>query len=487
MQSLTDSMTQLAGAEAVVVGDLLLDQWLRGSAERLCREGPVPVVTVDDETFAPGGAANVAVNVASLGGHARLVGVVGEDDDSRRLLALLRDAGVDVTDVVAVPDRPVVVKRRLVTDGQVLARFDTGRPTPVPAVVERRLSRRLGRLPARTPVLVADYGLAGLGPGMRQAIGRRAAGGGVVVVDGHSPADWAGSAPTAVTPDWEEVRPLLPDVPYPDRPHAVAANADLLLDRCGSDLVVVTLDRDGAVLLERGRPAFRAYAEHVPHPQGTGAGDAFTAAFTLALASGSEPAGAVELATIAASQVVRRPGTTTCDRASLLRRLEGADRDVVDVTEAGRLAGSYRRAGQRVVLTNGCFDVLHRGHVAYLNEAKRQGDVLVVGLNDDPSVRRLKGPNRPLNTVGDRAAVLAALSCVDHIVVFGGENAAELVRAVRPDVYVKGGDYKDPDDLAEAPDAREVGAEVRILTFVPEHSTTGLVERIRAGGGETSA
>lgn len=487
MQSLTDSMTQLAGTEVVVVGDLLLDDWLRGPADRLCREGPVPVVTVEEETFTPGGAANTAVNVASLGGRARLVGVVGDDDDNRRLVALLEDAGVDVSDVDTVPDRPVVVKRRLVTDGQVLARFDTGRAVPVPTVVERRLARRLGRLPVDVPVLVADYGLASLGPCLRRAIGRRTAAGGVVAVDGHSPAGWAGVTPTAVTPDWAEVRPFLPDVPYPSRPHAVAANADLLLDRCGSDLVVVTLDREGAVLLERGSPAFRAYAEHVPHPQGTGAGDAFAAAFTLALASGSEPAVAVELATVAASQVVRRPGTTTCDRAGVLRRLEGADRDVVDVTEAGRLAAHYRRTGQRVVLTNGCFDVLHRGHVAYLNEAKRQGDVLVVGLNDDPSVRRLKGSSRPLNGVGDRAAVLAALSCVDHIVVFGGENAAELVRRVRPDVYVKGGDYENADDLAEAPDAREVGAEVRILTFVPQHSTTSLVERIRAGGGDTSA
>jgi rfaE bifunctional protein nucleotidyltransferase chain/domain len=212
----------------------------------------------------------------------------------------------------------------------------------------------------------------------------------------------------------------------------------------------------------------------------TGAGDTFTAAFALGLAAGGDPAAAAEVASAAATVVVAKPGTATCSPAELrlrLRLLPGAKL----LPDAARLAAEgerHRREGRRLVFTNGCFDILHRGHVSLLNRAKELGDVLVVAVNGDASVRRLKGAGRPINSLADRTEILAALSCVDHVVAFDEDRPEELLRALRPDVVVKGGDYR-PDTVPEAPLIRALGAELRVLDAVPERSTTRIVERLR--------
>jgi rfaE bifunctional protein nucleotidyltransferase chain/domain len=187
----------------------------------------------------------------------------------------------------------------------------------------------------------------------------------------------------------------------------------------------------------------------------------------------------VEAATAAAAAVCALPGTTVCTAADLTRRLGGGDRVVLDTADLAARLDAHRAAGRRVVFTNGCFDVLHRGHVSYLDQAKRLGDVLVVALNSDAGVARLKGPDRPVNPVDDRAAVLAALSCVDYLTVFDEDTPVKLLESVRPDVYVKGGDYT-PDTLPEAPVVRRLGGEVHIVDYLEDRSTTRLLDRIRA-------
>ena len=256
------------------------------------------------------------------------------------------------------------------------------------------------------------------------------------------------------------------------------AHADDLLAASGASLVVVTLDEDGAVLLERGRPPHRAYTERIDRPSTTGAGDSFAAAFTLALGAGADSITAVEIGVAAASVVVRERGTAVCDIGELQRSLGLVERALLTEAEMTSAIAAHRQAGRRIVFTNG-FSMLHRGHVTYLEQAKRLGDVLVLALNSDDSVRRLKGADRPLNSADDRAAVLAALSCVDHLAVFDEDSPRRLLEVVRPDLYVKGGDYT-PQMLPEAPLVEQLGGSVRILPYVEDRSTTSLLERIRA-------
>jgi D-beta-D-heptose 7-phosphate kinase/D-beta-D-heptose 1-phosphate adenosyltransferase len=324
----------------------------------------------------------------------------------------------------------------------------------------------------------------------------------VLVVDARDPRSWAGTRPTAVTPNAEEAQLLLgangPPAPPGRRAEHVVEHAAALLERSGADMVAATVDAEGAVLLRPGLPPHRVRVQPAAETTTTGAGDSFAAALLLALAAGADPAEAANLATTAADCVLHAAGTLVCDRAALLGRLlpdlawqdhgrtgpepgpdQGTDR-VLPADELVRLVDRYRRTGLRIVFTNGCFDVLHIGHVAYLEEARRLGDVLVVGLNSDASVARLKGADRPVNPQEDRAALLAALQAVDHVTVFDEDSPAPLLERVRPDVYAKGGDYT-PEMLPETPLVRQLGGEVRTLGYLSRRSSSRIIDRIRAG------
>jgi rfaE bifunctional protein nucleotidyltransferase chain/domain len=261
----------------------------------------------------------------------------------------------------------------------------------------------------------------------------------------------------------------------------VAAHAPELAAAAGAGTVAVTLDADGAVLVERGAVTARTRTRPVPAACATGGGDAYAAAFTLALAGGATVPEAGELAQRAAEIAVSGTGTgTAVCPAGDLAAVTGRPAVVVDPPVLARLVAGYRAGGRRIVFTNGCFDVLHRGHVGYLAEAARLGDVLIVAVNSDASVRRLKGPGRPVNPVEDRVAVLAALESVDHVVTFAEDSPRDLIELVRPDLYVKGGDYP-PELIPEAPLVRRLGGEVRALDYLPDRSTSEIIQRIRAG------
>jgi D-beta-D-heptose 7-phosphate kinase/D-beta-D-heptose 1-phosphate adenosyltransferase len=240
----------------------------------------------------------------------------------------------------------------------------------------------------------------------------------------------------------------------------------------------VTLDAEGALVLERGRPAYRAYARRSPDSRAMGAGDTFAAALALALAAGAHTPAAAELASAAAGIVVGKQGTALCSADDLRDAVAGGGKYLRDRGRLHAVLTAHREEGKRIVFTNGCFDILHRGHITYLSRAKTLGDVLVVGLNSDESVARLKGPGRPVNTLEDRAHVLAALSAVDHIVAFEEDTPIALVEDVRPDVFVKGGDYT-REMLPEAPVVEALGGTIHLLPYVDDRSTSGIIERIR--------
>jgi len=487
--TLTDLPARWRGATVLVLGDALLDGWLTGAPHRLCREAPAPVLDVERTTYSAGGAANTAVNIAALGGRAILAGAVGADPDGGRLLRRLQSAEVAAR-LVSVRGRRTVAKRRLVADGQILMRFDEGDGGPLPAASARALAETVGKAldDGVDAVVVGDYGGGTLDDGIHALLTERRYDIPLLVVDAHDPRPWASVRPDLVTPSFVEACRLL-DMPAegsPDRVRRVHEWADRLLAAAGAPAVAVTIDTEGSVVLSTGADPVRTYAQPVPASHTAGAGDAYVAAFTLALSGGVPVAEAADVAQLAATAATRGRGTAVCDTSRLLAAGGEGEGSALGHAELAAELAAHRAAGRRIVFTNGCFDVLHRGHVGYLNQAKRLGDVLIVAVNSDESVRRLKGPERPVNPAEDRVAVLAALSCVDHVVVFTEDSPANLITLVRPDVYVKGGDYR-PEMIPEAPLVQSLGGEVRTLDYLPDRSTSKLIGRIRGSGTRSTA
>ncbi|ONH23670.1 sugar synthase involved in antibiotic (bleomycin) biosynthesis [Pseudofrankia asymbiotica] len=486
-------LDRLAEVRVLVVGDAMLDAWSWGPPRGLSREGPVPVVRVTEQTEAPGGAANTAAAIAALGARAGLVGLVGDDRDGDRLRHILAEHGVDTDGLHTVPGRATLVKRRISSGNHLHLRCDTGDETPPSPTVTGRLAATVASAAATSAAVVAcDYAAGLWTPRLIDAVAAAArTAGRPLVVDAHDLSRWARVRPDLVKPNAGETARLLPDGEARarfarDRVGTVLAYRDALLRATGSRAATVTLDRDGVVVLTDQRAPWHlpAAGDAVPDEQTSGAGDTFVAALTAACCAGARLRDAVELAATAAAVAVASSGTSTCTADDLRARLSGVPPVVVEPGQLVELAATHRAAGRRIAFTNGCFDVLHAGHVAYLDAASRLGDVLIVAVNDDAGVRRLKGPDRPLNPLRDRLAVLTALAGIDHVVVFAEDTPADLLRLLRPDVYVKGGDYTE-EMLAEAPLVRQLGGEVRIVDYVEDRSTSGLVGRIRRGAVPT--
>lgn len=473
----------------VVVGDAILDRWWTGGSRRLSREAPVPIVEVESQVDSPGGAANAAMNLAALGARARLVAAVGADVAGDRMTRLLAAGGVDVRGVLSSPTVPTVTKTRIVADEQVLLRADLETHADGDhrreELAEQLAAELAAALRAADALVVSDYGSGLLQQAVSLAL-EHSPRPPVVVLDAHDVASWRWLHADVVVPNAQEAAGLLGEqtgLVGADRRRAVEASADLLINRSGAGAVIVTLDRDGALLLRAGEPPVPTRATPVAERYASGAGDTFTATLAAALAVGADLEEATRLAQHGADVATRSLGTSVCTAEELAALLGSPPSPVLSAEELASVIRREREQGRRIVFTNGCFDVLHLGHTSYLRQASELGDRLVVGVNSDASVRRLKGPERPVNGEEDRAAVLAALECVDYVTVFDDDTPIGLLEELRPDVYVKGGDYS-PEMLEETAVVRAFGGEVQIVGYVPAHSTTELVERIRAVGNE---
>ncbi len=479
VQALIAVLQSFAARRIAVFGESILDRYLKGRAAGICREAPVPVVGLQAVLEAPGGAANAACNMASLGAQVRFVSLVGADHYGERLKGLLAQWGVDTASVLSDDRRRTVVKQRLRCDDQLVARFDEGDVGPVAPELAERLAEAL--LTAATDcdgVVVSDYDLGLAGPAVLEALRGLRDRGIPIIVDAKCLPRYRHLRPLLVKPNYDEALRLLGgDGPAKDRAGFISRREGELLEITGARSVIVTVDSEGAVLLGPDGP-YRTAGRASPAAYAAGAGDTFLATMALALVSGATTTAAMDLAAAAADIILAYEGTAVCSRDDLGRELAGQGKFLRDEAQVRQIVARARQEGRRVVFTNGCFDILHRGHITYLERAKALGDVLIVGLNDDDSVRRLKGADRPVNPLADRISVVAALGCVDHVLAFEGDTAHEPIRMVRPDLFVKGGDYA-AKPLPEVDLVEELGGRVRLLEYVDNNSTSSLIERIR--------
>ncbi len=486
-RSTADVLASLGTPRLVVVGDLLLDRYLTGRVDRISPEAPVQVLHVESEMERLGGAGSVATNVTVLGADTVLIGVLGDDVAGRRLEAMAAATGVQL-EAVLDPDRKTSVKTRHVarshTSAQQVLRVDQETVGPVSAGVEAALRQRItAALGGAEAVLLSDYGKGVLSPSLLAWVleaCRDAAIPAVVDPKGRDFKRYAGA--TCVTPNRPETRGATGiDVEGGDFEAAERA-ATRLVEDLRLDFALITLDREGMYLKVQDAPG-----RHLPTTPRevfdvTGAGDMVLSTLAVALACGATPLEAAGLANVAAGLEVEHFGVVPITRDEIAARLasgvEAADAKRIDREGLGALVGRRRAEGKRIVFTNGCFDVLHAGHVRYLQAARAEGDLLIVGLNSDASVRRLKGEARPLNEEGDRVAVLSGLACVDHVVVFDEDTPLDLIQAVEPDVLVKGEDWRDKGVVGrDVVEAR--GGKVVLVPLLEGRSTTRTIERLR--------
>jgi rfaE bifunctional protein nucleotidyltransferase chain/domain/rfaE bifunctional protein kinase chain/domain len=449
--------------QLVVVGDALLDRDVLGVVERLSPDAPVPVVDQETVHARPGGAGLAAALAAGDGRQVTLVTAVARDAAGAELVAMLEDRGVDVVDLGL--DGATPEKLRIGPPGRPLLRLDRGGGTRV-GEPEAAARAAIGWAGA---VLVADYGRGvAASAGIRAAL---AAAGGPVIWDPHprGPAPVAGVA--LATPNAAEAAAFAAD-PAGDGVAAVAWRARTLARRWDAGAVCVTCGARGAVLVEDDRAPLVVPAEPAPGGDPCGAGDRFASRAAAALADGASATDAVLAAVAAASRFVAAGGAASLARG----RDDATPRPAGE--DAPALAAAVRAGGGTVVATGGCFDLLHPGHVQTLETARALGDCLVVCLNGDASVTRLKGPGRPVVAQEDRAAVLRALRCVDAVLIFDEDTPAAALERLRPDLWVKGGDYAGR-ELPEAAALRRWGGEVVVLPFVDGKSSTRIIEEAR--------
>ncbi|MBX6376266.1 MAG: D-glycero-beta-D-manno-heptose-7-phosphate kinase [Acetobacteraceae bacterium] len=478
---LAEAARQLRRASVLVVGDAMLDRYVYGTVSRVSPEAPVPVLTVEREVAMPGGAGNVVRNLTALGGAVAFVSVVGDDQAGSDLTGLIGgQPGVEPWLLVQ-GGRATTTKTRFLAVGQHLLRADHEIVSPVHPRLAERLVRIASDAIAATAVMVlSDYGkgvLAGDTP--QQLIAAARAAGRKVVVDpkGRDYSRYAGA--DLITPNRAELREAT-GMPVDTEPGIVAA-AQALRTAHGFGAVLVTRSEDGMTLIDETGEVRHFPAEAAEVHDVSGAGDTVVAVVSAGIAAGLPLPVAARLANIAAGIVVGKVGTAVAREEEILEALSaerGALRKVVSRAAAAEQVERWRRRGWRIGFTNGCFDLLHPGHVFLLEQARSWCDRLVVGLNSDASVKRLKGPARPIQGEAARAAVLASLASVDLVTVFDEDTPVELIRLLRPEVLVKGADYA-LDQVVGGDLVQEYGGQVKLAELLPGQSTTATVARIK--------
>ncbi len=472
--------------KVLVIGDLILDVYFSGDCTRISPEAPVPVVDINEKKYCLGGAGNVVANLKALGCDVRFCSVTGQDQGRESVLRLLHQNGVPTNDIVADTTRKTLIKTRITTGKQCLIRVDEGCCDNISGNTEDELIARLERLYDEVDaVLIADYDKGVLSERIIAAIGRlNNRNRKLVAVDSKKPESYKALRPSLIKPNYPEFLKITGQKGVAgDRVEQVKGFGKVLHERCGAEMTAVTLDKDGVLMFSGDEFCFYKKAPAVEFPHVSGAGDSFIAAFLLTMLAQGSIEDSVGLALESARIAIEKEDTSFCTKEELMHNLGISDNKLDRSSSLPEVCAYYREQGKRIVFTNGCFDILHRGHIEYLNQARQLGDVLIVGINNDDSIKRLKGPERPINDLLDRMEVLSALGCVDHVYSFGekhDDTPIELIKVIKPEVFVKGGDYKGK-KIPELKILKEYGAEVHFLPFVKNLSTSNIISKINHG------
>ena len=462
-------------ARVLVVGDVMLDRYWHGATSRISPEAPVPVVKVGNAEDSPGGAGNVALNLAALGAAATLVGLVGLDEAGEELETRLRAAGV-LCDFEKVADKPTITKLRIVSRHQQLIRLDFEEAFDISSA--QAVNAKVAALLDSTDVvIVSDYNKGALAA-VSALITQARKQGVRVLVDpkGEDFTKYRGA--TLLTPNLHEFEQVMGAC---ESEEDLVAKGRLLIKELELEALLVTRGEHGMSLIRANEAELHIPARARDVFDVTGAGDTVISVLGAALAAGAGLPEAVALSNIAAGLAVTRVGTVAVSGPELRREVQsdgGSDRGVMTREQLALVVADARAHGEKVAFTNGCFDIIHAGHVGYLQDARKCGDRLIVAINDDESVRRLKGEGRPINPIERRMAVVSGLESVDWVVSFAEDTPENLLTEVKPDCLVKGGDYG-IEGVVGAEIVQQYGGEVRVLSFLDNCSTSAIVEKIK--------
>jgi D-beta-D-heptose 7-phosphate kinase/D-beta-D-heptose 1-phosphate adenosyltransferase len=489
-----DLLGYIPGVPVLVAGDIMLDRFVYGTVDRISPESPVPVLAVTREDSMLGGAGNALANLVGLGAKASLLSVVGQDENGKALRTLVKKIGVNDTGLVTDTARPTIVKTRYLAGHQQLLRSDHESKAVLSDALSKELLRKADALLKTAKVLIiSDYGKGMMSRSFLSALIKKAKAAKVtIIVDpkGHDFTIYAGA--DVVTPNRRELEDATRGLPTATDADVIKA-ASQIISECKIGAVAATRSKDGISLIQKSEKPHHFRGHNIDVYDVSGAGDTVIATIAAALAAGADLADAAYLANLAGSIAVTKVGTAPI-RLQELKDAVSDDQNIFSYAEKKAPLASWdqaleqirrwRAAGHQVGFTNGCFDILHAGHVSYLNAARGQCARLIVGLNCDASVKILKGSDRPVHDEQARAAVLAALASVDMVVLFGAEKAGQdntaraILNVLKPDIYFKGGDYRE-DQIPEAPTVRAYGGVIGVMPNFAGHSTTGSIRKIK--------
>ena len=493
-KNLLKAVTNLGSPRVLLVGDFMLDSYIYGDALRISPEAPVQVLKVVQREYAGGGASSVAADVVTLGAKCSCIGIVGNDDNSKRLLEILNNLGAETDSLIKIDDRPTITKERVIglaqhRHRQQLLRVDDECTEPLPQEHAHRLIDVYKKqLSTCDVVCLQDHNKGMLSPDFCQeliALARQA--GKKVLIDPPLDSDYNKfSGASLITPNRKECS------------HAVGFEIETITDaekasgilqeQLQLETVVITLDKEGAFLRTR---EFSQHLKTLPRNvyDVTGAGDMMLAMLAVALAAGCDELTSLQLANIAGGIEVEKFGGATVSVDEIVNEIisthKGKTEKIHSIEELIRHLDYHRQQKETIVFTNGCFDVLHRGHIEYLKFCKDQGDIVVLGMNSDSSVRQLKGPDRPVNNQHDRAVVLAGLESVDYVTIFNEPDPLNIIQQVRPDILVKGSDWAEKGVIGRE-FVESYGGRVELARLVDGKSSTSTIEKLKGLNGKSN-
>ena len=469
----------------LVVGDLMVDEYLWGDVERISPEAPVQVVTIKDEDFSLGGSGNVVNNVVALGAKVSAVGVIGTGRDGQLLLNKLNELGVDIAGIFQDSNRPTTRKTRIIASNQHVLRIDRETKESISEPTFEEIAKYLeDKIPDVDVVLISDYGKGLITEALMARLIAAAQKHKKITIADPKGLDFSKySGVSLITPNKKEAA-LASGIEVVDEKTLIEAG-NKILQRVGIDKLLITCGKDGMVLFDRNKAPYKIRAETRQVYDVSGAGDTVLAVFGLSVASGISFEDGAVLANTSAGIVVGKVGTATVSRQELSSALKHDDISLKhkDLSELPVLIQDMKKKGKRLVMTNGCFDLLHAGHIMLFSASKKLGDVLIVAIDDDDSVRDLKGKGRPVISASERVRVISALDTVDYVVVFSSQELSKLIEIIRPDVLTKGSNYTSEEvfgrELVE-----QLGGRVVLIPVTEKISSTRIINNIR--NSETS-